>query len=181
MRAFVAVDLPALDGPVPDGLRPEDHVTLQFFEELPVERVPAVVAAMSEAASASGPFELEIRGVGAFPTTRRPRVVWAGVGIGSPELRAVVDRLRTALSARGFPMESRPFIPHLTLARIRSLRDAAWAQRFLTEPEHSTRVWARGKVSEVVLKESELLPTGARHTIRERVALRGDPPAGPGR
>jgi RNA 2',3'-cyclic 3'-phosphodiesterase len=181
MRAFVAVDVPALDGPVPDGLRPEDHITLHFFEELPVERIPAVVEAISEATGASGPFELEVRGVGAFPTTRRPRVVWAGVGVGTAELRSLVDRLRTALSARGFRTETRPFVPHLTLARIRSRQGAAWAQRFLTEPEHGTRVWARGTVSEVVLKESELLPTGARHTVRERVPLRGVSMVGPSR
>jgi RNA 2',3'-cyclic 3'-phosphodiesterase len=179
MRAFLAVDLPTVDGPVPEGLRPEDHVTLHFFEELPAERIPAVVDAMSEAALAVGPFELEVRGVGAFPTSQRPRVVWAGVGNGSAELSALVNHLRTALSTRGFPTERRPFVPHLTLARIRSLRDAAWAQRFLTEPENATRVWVRAKMSEILLKESELLPTGARHTLRERVALHGPVPEAP--
>ncbi len=181
MRAFVAIDLPALDGPLPVGLRPEDHLTLHFFEELPVDRIPAVVEAMAEVAGGAGPFDLEVRGIGAFPTTQRPRVVWAGVGDGTVAVRSLVDRLRAALSSRGFPTEHRPFVPHLTLARTRSPRDTAWASRFLAEPENAARVWTRTTVSEIVLKESELLPTGARHLVRDRVPLGRlpRPPAGP--
>jgi RNA 2',3'-cyclic 3'-phosphodiesterase len=181
MRAFVAVDLPPLEQPTPPGLRPEDHITLHFFEELPVERVAPTVEAMTEAATASGPFDLEVRGVGAFPTTARPRVVWAGVGDGSPQLQTLVDQLRRALRARGFPIEPRPFVPHLTLSRVRSAHEAAWARQFLAAPENVARVWARTRVTEILLKESELLPGGARHSVRERVPLRTarGPPPGP--
>jgi RNA 2',3'-cyclic 3'-phosphodiesterase len=177
MRAFVAIDLPALPDPLPEGLRPENHLTLHFFEELPAVRLPDVIDSMRETAGAIGPFSLEIRGVGAFPNARRARVVWAGVGAGSEEVRTVVDRLRSALGQRGFPAEERPFVPHLTLARVRTPRDAEWAGRFLSAPEYASREWVRAPVSEIVLKESELLPTGARHTVRERVPLRG--PSGP--
>jgi RNA 2',3'-cyclic 3'-phosphodiesterase len=180
MRAFVAVDLPPLEPPIPPGLRPEDHVTLHFFDELPVERVALTVEAMAEAATASGPFEIEVRGVGAFPTTERPRVVWAGVGHGSSSLQSLADQLRRALVARGFPVEPRPFVPHLTLSRVRSARDAAWARQFLAEPENTVRVWVRTRVTEILLKESELLPHGARHTVRERVPLRAAPGPPPG-
>jgi RNA 2',3'-cyclic 3'-phosphodiesterase len=180
MRAFVAIDLPPLEGPIPAGLRPEDHLTLHFFEELPVDRVSSVVDAMEDTARQSSPFDLEVRGVGAFPTLLRARVVWAGVGDGSTPVQSLVEHLRAALSSRGFPTERRPFVPHLTLARIRSPRDAAWAHRFLSAPENVDRVWTRTRVSELLLKESELLPTGARHTVRERVSLGGPPRTAPG-
>ena len=179
MRAFVAVDLPALELPLVPRLRPEDHVTLHFFEELPTDRVAPTVEAMAEAASGSGPFDLELRGVGAFPTTQRPRVVWAGVGEGSLPIRSLVERLRHALATRGFSVEGRPFVPHLTLSRVRSAYEAAWARQFLDEPENATRVWARTRVTEILLKESELRPPGARHTVRERVALHTAPGAPP--
>ncbi|MGC2289957.1 MAG: RNA 2',3'-cyclic phosphodiesterase [Thermoplasmata archaeon] len=172
MRAFVAIDLPPLEGPTPPGLRPEDHLTLRFFEELPADRVPVVVDALAEAAGESGPFQLEVCGVGAFPTPQRPRVVWAGVGSGSTApLQTLAERLGRALAARGFPADRRPFVPHLTLARIRSARDLAWASRFLADPENATRIWTRTIVSEILLKEGVLLPTGARHTVLERRAL----------
>lgn len=172
VRAFVAIDLPPVVGLVPTELRPEDHLTLHFFEELPVERLPEVVEAMREAARGSGSFELELRGVGAFPNLSRPRVVWAGVTEGDSLVRALADRLRRALSSRGFPIEPRPFMPHRTLARIRSRGEAAWATRFLSDPENLARSWSRTRVSELLLKQSELTSSGARHTVRERVALR---------
>ncbi|MCI4347190.1 MAG: RNA 2',3'-cyclic phosphodiesterase [Thermoplasmata archaeon] len=174
MRAFVAIDLPPVAGLVPTELRPEDHLTLHFFEELHVARLPEVVEAMRDAAQGRGPFELELRGVGAFPNLSRPRVVWAGVTEGASMVHALADQLRQALSAREFPVESRPFIPHRTLARIRSRSEVAWAVQFLTAPENLTRTWARTTVSELLLKQSELTSAGARHTVRERVTL-GDP------
>ena len=177
MRAFVAIDLPALEGPLPSGLRPEDHLTLHFFEELPVERVPPVVEAMTEAARAWAPFTVEVHGIGAFPRLDRPRVVWAGVGEGSTEVQGLTNRLRQSLATRGFAIERRPFVPHLTLARVRSSTEAVWAGRLLVDPALATRRWVRATVSELLLKESELLPTGARHTVRERVRLSGAPPA----
>ncbi|MCI4352112.1 MAG: RNA 2',3'-cyclic phosphodiesterase [Thermoplasmata archaeon] len=169
----MAVDLPPVAQGASTELRPEDHLTLHFFEELPLERVPAVVEAMRDAAKGSAPFEVELRGVGAFPNISRPRVVWAGVAEGATALHALADRLRQALSSRGFPTEQRPFLPHLTLARVRSPREAAWATRFLADPANIARSWTRATVSELRLKQSELTPAGAHHTIRERVALGG--------
>lgn len=175
MRAFVAIDLPPLEGPIPPELRPEDHLTLQFFEDLPGDRLPVAVEAMQSTAGGTAPFPLVVQGVGAFPTLHRPRVVWAGMGEGAANAQALGDRLRAAMASRGFPVEDRPFVPHLTLARVRSPRDAVWASRFLANPEHAGRVWVRTTVSEIVLKESELLPTGARHTVRARVGLGTSP------
>lgn len=179
MRAFVAIDLPPFVEPLPPNLRPEDHLTLHFFADLPAERQTTVVEAMAEAVIGCGPFDLEVRGIGAFPTPHRPRVVWAGVGEGSATVQQLVERLRRALDRRGFPSELRPFVPHLTLSRVRSGHDVRWAHRFLADPANEVRVWVRAQVTEVVLKESELLPSGARHTVRERVALPGVLPPPP--
>jgi RNA 2',3'-cyclic 3'-phosphodiesterase len=177
MRAFVAIDVPPLTGATPAELRPEGHVTLHFFQELPADRVAPVVEAMRVAAAGSVPFVLGIRGVGAFPSLHRPRIVWAGVGEGSTAIQALTTRLREALTSRGFPAEGRPFVPHLTLRRLRSPREAAWAHRFLIDPANADREWTRATVSEILLKESELLPTGARHATRERVRLGVPSPA----
>lgn len=175
VRAFLAIDLPPVEGVVPAELRPEDHLTLHFFEELPEDRVPDVVDALREAVLGLGPFAIEICGVSAFPNRSRPRVVWAGVSEGATEVQALADRLRQALSSRGFPMESRPFTPHRTLARVRTPREAAWAAHFLSEPENVVRSWTRTTVSEILLKQSELTSRGARHTVRVRVSLESRP------
>jgi RNA 2',3'-cyclic 3'-phosphodiesterase len=178
MRAFVAIDSPPLERPVPDWLRPEDHLTLHFFEELSSNNLPAVVDSISKAVNGLEPFALEVRGVGAFPSLQRPRVLWAAIGNGSATLCSIVDRLRRNLSSTGLPVEDRPFVPHLTLGRIRSPSDTDRAKRFLIDPENSVRVWGGTTVREVVLKESELLRAGPRHTVRARVSL-GSHSSGP--
>jgi RNA 2',3'-cyclic 3'-phosphodiesterase len=175
MRAFVAFDVPPIEGPVPPWLKPEKHVTLHFFEELSEVRLPAVVEAMEEAARGALPFTVEIHGVGAFPNAQHPRVIWAGLGEGSEAVISLEERLRKALSTRGFSVEHRQFIPHLTLARIRSATATVDAQRFLIESTNVARTWTRLRLTDLKLKESELLPEGARHTIREIVSLEPRP------
>lgn len=171
MRAFVAVPVPPPSEPVPPEFHPEDHLTLHFFADLASERVPLVLESLREASTTTEPFDLELRGVGAFPDGRRPRVVWAGVTAGSDELHALADRLRQALGARGFASEDRPYVPHLTLARIRSPGSLVWARRLLTAPDMRDRLWSRSRVSELQLQESLLLPMGPRHTTLARVPL----------
>jgi 2'-5' RNA ligase len=171
MRAFVAILLPPIEGPLPAGLRPEDHLTLHFFEDLPPDRVGAVVEALRETAAATVPFELECRGLGAFPNVVQPRVLWAGVATGAPAVQELAGHLRKALSSRGFVTETRPFVPHRTLGRLRSPGPRRWATAFLTAPENVARTWAKSWVTELLLEKSELGPQGARHTVLERVRL----------
>ncbi len=175
MRAFVAVEVPPIPWPGPGRHRPEDHVTLQFFADLPEERLAEATGALREAVAGVPPFPLALRGVGSFPPGGPPRVVWAGVGEGAEALSALVARLRRALEARGFPPESRPFVPHLTLFRVREGVGARDARQLLGDPEARAREWARTEVRAVVLKESRLLPTGAEHLVRARAPLATGP------
>lgn len=180
MRAFVAVDVPAPTVPSYPQVHPEDHLTLHFFADLTAEQLPLVLESLREAADGVDPFDLELRGVGAFPDARRPRVVWAGVRRGADELHTIEDRFRRALTARRIASDDRPYVPHLTLGRIRSPASVVWARRLLMAPEMTDRLWAQVRVSELRLKESQLLPTGALHTTRARVPLghRGVPEDG---
>ena len=175
MRAIVAFDVPRFEPLKPTWLRPESHVTLHFFEELQDERIPVVVEAIVEATRGIPPFEVEIRGVGAFPSIQHPRVIWAGLGEGFGAVISLEDRLEKVLSSRGFGFEHRQFVPHLTLARIRNARTATHIHHFLSDPENVGRTWARTRVTSLDLKESELLPSGARHTTRRTVSLEPPP------
>jgi len=63
------------------------------------------------------PFEISVGGLGAFPTSRRPRVVWVGVEAPA-ELAAVQNGVESAMARLGYAREDRPFSPHLTLGRV---------------------------------------------------------------
>jgi len=97
-----------------DGL----HLTLRFLGPTPERLVDRTAAAVREVArAADGPIDLQLTGAGAFPRADRPRTLWIGVGGDLSELAALAAKAEAALVEAGWPAETRPFRPHLTLAR----------------------------------------------------------------
>ncbi len=171
MRAFVAVETPK---PQVEGwrfARAEEHVTLHFFAELPEADLPRCRDALEEAAAEGSPIAFVLRGVGAFPDRGRPRVVWVGIDEGAPALRILAERLRAALTVRGFASEKRPFVPHVTLFRVRTPADLAEARCVLADANLARAELGRGTVTALRLVESRLTPEGAVHTLRAQVPL----------
>jgi 2'-5' RNA ligase len=140
------------------------HLTLHFLGSVPGERVDAIGAAVVEEAARSRPLRLEIRGAGGFPTPRRPRVVWAGVGGDLEALGALAASLGRRLGLLGLPGDGRPFAPHLTLGRSREARGAAGLGGAIA----AAVAW---RAEEVVLFRSHLDPGGARHEPLLRARL----------
>lgn len=99
----------------------EWHLTLLFLGEVPEERVPGLTGALENALGGHPALDLALAGWGTFPQRGgRASVFWAGVE-GEGLLELVHDLREAARSAR-VPIESRPFVPHLTLARARPPR-----------------------------------------------------------
>lgn len=92
------------------------HMTLKFLGEVRPERVGDVKGAVARVAEKTEPFTMLMRGAGAFPTMRRPRVVWLGAEA-SPELRCLKHDLEWELAPQGFEREVRAFHPHVTVGR----------------------------------------------------------------
>jgi 2'-5' RNA ligase len=97
------------------------HLTLRFLGELEPARSKALESAWRRAVLGIGPVPLRLAGAGAFPDARRPRVVWLGLteGPAGGALARLAERLEETARAEGFLPESRPFSPHVTLARAR--------------------------------------------------------------
>jgi len=174
VRAFVAVDVPSPD--VGTGLTPGSptHLTLAFLGEVADDRVPELVAAVRDGVGAAAPFELVLAGTGAFPSRSHPRIVFADIGEGRAALEAIAGTVRAALTAHRFGFDGKPFVPHLTLLRVRGLRDVPLARRLLDTPPG--RELGRHRVGELLLKSSELGPGGARHRVVARYPLVGASP-----
>jgi 2'-5' RNA ligase len=103
------------------------HLTLKFLGDVMPARLESLAARLAEIAAAQPPFALTVAGVGAFPSFRRPRILW--IGAAAPAvgpLAATVDR---ACAAEGFAPETRAFHPHLTLGRVRQGRGAGRGRR----------------------------------------------------
>ncbi len=102
------------------------HLTLKFLGEVAAERQPEIVAALSSATQGTKTITLVVRGAGAFPNTRAPRVVWAGIEP-DPAIEILADRVERSCAPLGFSPEGRPFRPHLTLGRAeRDARARDW-------------------------------------------------------
>jgi RNA 2',3'-cyclic 3'-phosphodiesterase len=133
MRAFVAVFPPpevqeALAGaarglPIAGDVRltptANVHLTLKFLGEVPEDDLDQVAEALEPLREEHEPFEAGISGFGAFPSPKKARVLWAGVGEGSDRLRALAEVVEKSLEPLGFEREGRIYVPHLTLGRAR--------------------------------------------------------------
>ena len=182
MRLFIAIDLPSdvraaftalleelrATAPKAKWMRGENlHVTLKFLGNTDSERVRDIAAALQQVRSAQ-PVSLKFQGLGFFPNERRPRVFWAGME-SSDNLRPLAESVDRAMHATGFALETRPFTPHLTLARFDppglppNLEAAAKAR--------ASQMFGSVVAREFHLIESKLKPTGAEYTTVQSFAF----------
>ncbi|MBI2854497.1 MAG: RNA 2',3'-cyclic phosphodiesterase [Chloroflexi bacterium] len=184
VRCFVAVELPQEVrvelGRIQEGLKragknfvrwvsPESvHLTLKFLGWVPADLVTKIVGVLNESVVGSTPFRLETDGLGMFPTSRLPRVVWLGVKGDVQLLCAVQERVETMLLPLGFEKEGRIFSPHLTLGRlnreISPTERREFGEKVLGQQVSGHTITVNG----LSLMRSTLLPTGAVYT---RIAM----------
>ena len=184
MRLFIAINIPdKLRERIWDDARPLReygdafrwvaregmHLTIKFLGEVSVDREESVALALESAATGISPFVLPLGGFGAFPSARRPRVVWAGCE--SPSALQLLQRQVEAKMAEiGFQKEARAFHPHLTLGRLRRNADTSQLKGMVglfDRLEFTGDVFVRS----VELMLSELTRAGANYTVRKSVEL----------
>jgi 2'-5' RNA ligase len=177
-RVFCAVELPDgvrkqleehvlnLRKQIPDAAaswsRVENiHLTLKFFGNVAVDRIPSISAAASRTVAEFSTFRIGIGNTGVFPRPSRPQVLWIGVSDPSGKLSALQERLENEFAAEGFPKENRVYRPHLTIARIRKPEGAQrLADAHLQMQFNATEI----EVKELILFRSELSPKGSKYT-----------------
>lgn len=96
------------------------HLTLKFLGDASGEDLGRLAEALEPVRERHEPFEAGISGFGAFPSPKRARILWAGIGEGAEKLRALARDLEASLEPMGFQREERDYLPHLTLGRARA-------------------------------------------------------------
>ena len=100
--------------------RPENvHLTLKFLGEVPEEDLDDVRDILTHVCARHEPFAAETSGYGAFPSAKRARVVWCGIGEGGGRLSLLAEDIERSLEDLGFAREDRAYRPHITLGRAR--------------------------------------------------------------
>jgi 2'-5' RNA ligase len=93
------------------------HLTIKFMGDISPANLRTLEQTLQSEASRFAVFSFHVGGLGAFPSIRRPRVVW--VGVQAPDELAGLQRsVEKALERLGYPAEGRAFSPHLTLGRV---------------------------------------------------------------
>ena len=177
-RLFIAIDLPAAQAEALAALRDEAlparwtrptqfHLTLRFVGEVDEGVAARLEAALAEVAAA--PVALRVEGLGAFPSVRRPRVLFAALAE-APGLVLLQAEVEAAVQRLGLPADPKPFRPHVTLARIKGARPRAVREFLKTHADLALPPFEAGAF---VLYESHLGPSGAAHRVRATYALDG--------
>lgn len=180
IRAFIAVDLPSstqqaiqkkvneLRQSIGDSVRWAQarniHLTLKFLGDVPPSDVEGLTRMLRTEADSSPAFDISIGGLGSFPNSKRPRVLF--VGVQAPAgLEALQRGIESACSRLGYESDARPFSPHLTIGRIRDHVPPEDLQRIRRVLEE-TKIDSLGtvRVDSVHLYKSELKPGGAVYT-----------------
>jgi 2'-5' RNA ligase len=197
-RIFLAVPLPPdvvamVDRVVRDLKREEwpirwttgsnAHITLQFLGDVAPERVELLRLGLGPVVGEHRHFRLRTADLGVFPNWRRPRVLWLGLYGPAHRLQTLHDAIGAYLIGFDFQLDEKEFHPHITLGRVRDVRNAPSGdlpQRIRQRFERATET---GEVShqqplpvpvdEVHLIRSHLSHEGSRYEVLARFLLSG--------
>ena len=182
LRAFIAVEIPIeirktvcnviapLQEEIGNAVRwvPMDnmHLTLKFLGDVSPANVEMLSQMLRAEVDLFQCFDMHLRGLGAFPNTKRPRVIYVGIQA-PPTLDALQRGIESAARRLGYESEERGFSPHLTVGRIKhALRVTGAEQQTIRRALEEARIDSLGtaRVDSVHLYKSDLKPTGSVYT-----------------
>lgn len=145
------------------------HITVRFIGHRDDEAGDRIRAEL-EPPLPIRPFRLKVHGLGSFPPTGTPRVIWAGLSGGLTELSAVEQAVTERLARVGVPPEARAYSPHLTLGRVKVPGGLKTAPLF-----HGLENMALGTtaVEAITLFESRVSSKGPTYVPLQRTVLTG--------
>ena len=124
---------------------------------------------ISSASPVASPFTITLEGIGAFPKTTYPRVIWVGVGEGKESLVNLARCVEEICSRLGFASEERRFCAHLTIGRLRSQNKLAGLIKKLQGVEFKAATPA--PVDRLILFQSTLSSKGPTYTPLAEIPL----------
>jgi RNA 2',3'-cyclic 3'-phosphodiesterase len=139
-------------------VKPENmHLTLKFFGDTPDKNMHPIITALHSPTLLFNPFDITLKGLGSFGSSRYPRVIWLGIE-NHPELSTLYDAINTALLPLGHVPDKLFFTPHLTLGRIREINTPD--HLYGLEAEYNDVEFQKCTIEKFTLYQSILSPKG---------------------
>jgi 2'-5' RNA ligase len=139
------------------------HITLRFFGE--TDKLTPIKEKLSELEGELTPFQVSLKGIGAFPSAQRAMVLWVGIEEGQNNLKELYSSIENKIIPLGFKEENRGFTPHITFGRIKKGKYSL--------PENLDLSFDSFQVNEITLFKSTLTPKGPIYEIVFKVPLGG--------
>jgi len=133
------------------------HLTIKFFGETAVNQIPAISECLKQAVKDVRRFDLEVKNTGMFGSRYEPRVIWFGIEDGNA-MQELFRSVSTQLKSIGIMPDRQNFVPHLTIARIKEIRNKQIFQLVLEQ--YRTHESGKENIKELILYESILQREG---------------------
>lgn len=136
------------------------HITLKFLGSIPLGSIEDIKNILKKVFENEKKIQISLNALGTFPNIKKPRVIWVGLRDKERVLEKLFYSLEESLNSLGFPKEEREFRPHITLGRLRSLKNTRRFINFLKEFEPERK---EGFLEDIVLFRSQLHPQGPQY------------------
>ncbi len=138
------------------------HLTLKFIGYREKEALTNLNKIINDAIFGTEPFSISIENIGAFPSLKKPRVVFVCVRERGNSLLRIYEKLDKGVEQLGIKKESRKYVGHITLGRVKSQKNISRLKNALNS--ETDCCFGREKVTSLSLIQSKLTPTGPIYT-----------------
>ena len=146
------------------------HLTMKFLGDISLEQAGLIKLALKEISSRYSPFIIKISSnIGIFPTYKIPRIIWVGIKEGANQLNKLYNSIETILYNEGFPRENKEYSSHITIGRVKFIKDKDNFIQILKRTE--IRNLLSQEVKSIDLMGSKLTPNGPIYNIKAKFPL----------
>jgi len=145
------------------------HITMKFLGYISLEQRELIKSELKKISNRYSPFIIRLSSnIGVFPIYKMPRIIWIGIKEGISELKEVYNSIENKLYNKGFPREDKDFSGHVTIGRVKFIRDKTNFIQILKGIEVNNFTQEVGSID---LMESKLTPSGPIYNIAAKFPL----------
>ncbi len=143
------------------------HLTLKFIGERKDDDINDIIDMLYKSHESIAPFDVTIKGIGAFPKNNNPKIIWTGII--ENELTTLSKNIDNNLSKIGIKKDNKPFSPHITIFRAKEVYKHSDINDVI-ESLNDVMIGVQ-HISSFNLMKSTLTPSGPIYTTIEVITL----------